>query len=276
MPDAEDARPQDEKPRGESVASPDEGEEDEEEAGWPSWLSWGLVIVAAVFGGYMLGYSGKGGGGAGDPGAQLELRRQIAMIDQEKKAMQERAERRIDHITKMICREMIYTGLFRDGLDEKLKALKGDIVKTLDQLGKGEGKPEDRLAKATGQLKEIEKGVDEIDRHYALQSKAVEKVGNLGLAEEAVEDMKKQLVYLYWARLGEVMAQVRAGDKSKASEAKMVAVRLMSFDPNYTEPVGKAFPELVQGASAPQTPGAQPKTGKAPAPRTQPKPGKGP
>jgi len=238
MADTDEPRPQE----TEAQTDSDEEEEESEEGGLPSWVSWGLVVVAAVFGGYLLGYQGKGPASSGEGAKQLLNTQQVAMMKQEHQRAIERAKRATEEYMRAFCREMIRTGLFRDGLDKGLASLKDDIGKVQEDLGKAGAKPEDRLAKATDQLKKVDEKLGRIAKFYSRQSLAVEKVGRIGT-------MEGHFAYFYLIRIRDLMAKVKQGDQKALAEARTCRRNIGQLDSTLAANLDKSFPELAPKAT---------------------------
>lgn len=251
------------KPEQAAEETPDVYEESEE-GGWPSWLSWGLVIVAAVFGGFLLGSQGKGPAGGQSNLDKIAISQQIALLKMQHKQALQRADQVLQSYMMAFSREMIRVGLFRDGLDDELKGVKGDLDKTIEQLGKTAAKPEERLTKATGELKQIDKKLGTIAQRYSKHSQASEKVGKLGTADQAIKKMDTHLAYFYLVRINELLPEAQAGDKSALREARGCRARLGPLDPKLAQEMDTKFPLLT-----PQRPDTAATTAPATAPSTK-------
>ncbi len=238
MADTDEPKPQE----TEGQTDSDEEEEESEEGGLPSWVSWGLVVVAAVFGGYLLGYQGRSPTAPSDGAKQLLNTQQIAMMKQEHERAIERAKRTTDEYMRAFCREMIRTGLFRDGLDKALAALKDDVGKVLAELGKSGAKPEDRIAKATDQLKKADEKLGKIAKFYSRQTLAAEKVGRIGT-------MEGHFAYFYLVRIRDLMAKAKQGDQKALAEARSCRRNIGQLDPVLAANLDKSFPELAPRAT---------------------------
>ncbi len=254
------------KPEAANQLPAESEEEEEEEAGWPSWLSWGLVIVAAVFGGYLLGAKTGGSGGSNDA-QQLEAARQVSMMKQEHKRALEQVERIMDQLTRSLCRELIMVGVFRDGLDERLTGLKDDLAKAIEQLGTDK-------AKSAEQLKKIDAELGKVAQKYSLQTAAVKKVGNIGTVDQNVKALSNHLVNLYVMRFNEYLTQHRRGDQGALAQARRCRDSIAQLNPKVGSDLTKQFPELGAAAAAtttkaPGTPKA-PGASEAPAPKAAP------
>ncbi len=272
MADTEEPRPE-EQDADQALGS---DEEDLEEGGWPSWLSWGLVIVAAVFGGFLLGRQGGGGsqgGGVGDA-EKLEVARQVAMMKQQQKIALERAQRSLEDYMRSFCREMIYVGLFRDGLGGELAKVKDDLGKAREQLGATKTKPEERLAKATDQLKQIDQKIGQLSERYDKQAMAQQKVRRVGTVGQTLQLFGRHICYFYLTRIAELMMRAQAGDQAALREAQTCRVGVGQLDPELAAQLDKRYPQLMARPGTPPTAPAAPRAPTAPAsaPSTKPAP----
>lgn len=238
-------------PRAEEAVEEKTDEEqldEEEEGAWPSWLSWGLVIAAAVFGGFLLGSQG-GGKSSGTGADSVAMKQQMALMRSELNRAKEQTSRRFDQYVHSFCREMIRTGLFRDGLDKRLSNVKDDLGKAVDELNKKEGKPEERIAKASEDLKTVQDHLDKIVTFYSRQTLAMDKVGKIGTLDH-------HIAYFYVVRLEDLMVKAKAGDQRALKEARSCRQNIAQMDPKLAADLLKKYPSLApqapsQAATAP-------------------------
>lgn len=228
-------------PRTEQAVEEKADAEEQEEGGWPSWLSWGLVIAAAVFGGFLLGSQGGSKGSAGASADSMAIKQQVALMREEMNRAKELATRRFDQYMHSFCREMIRIGLFRDGLDKRLSDLKDDLGKAVDELGKKEGKPEDRIAKAGEDLKKIQDHLAKVAAFYSRETLAMDKVGRIGT-------MDQHIAYFYLVRLEDLMVKAKAGDERALKEARSCRENIGQFDPKLASDLLKKYPSLAPPA----------------------------
>lgn len=215
-----------------------EEEEEEDEGGLPSWISWGLVVVAAVFGGFLIGQQSGKGSGAGGSAAQLANAREMAVIKQEAQRAMDRNKRAVEDYMRSFSREMILIGLFRDGLDGALGELEKDVAKVDESLAKTGGKPAE-------QLKQVKERLGKIKTFYDRQKFAIDKVGRIGAFDELLKVNNHHLAYFYLVRVHQLMAMVKTGDKRALREARKCRVNISQLDPKLGQDLDKAYPALV-------------------------------
>jgi hypothetical protein len=223
-------------------------EEEPEEGGWPAWLSWALVIAAAVFGGFLLG--AQGGGGSAGSAESLAVKQREALMRTEVNRLKEQNSRRFDQFVHSFCREMIRVGLFRDGLDKNLEEMTVELGKIAEQLGKKDVKPEDRAAKAGAELKKVQERFAKVAAVYSTQKMAMDKVGRIGSYDH-------HLAYFYLVRIEDLMADAKAGDERALKEARNCRERVAQIDPKLASDLVKKYPTL---ASQPGKPAQAPAT----------------
>lgn len=237
-----------------------ENEEEMEEGGWPSWLSWGLVVIAAVFGGFLLGHQGAGRSTELDKTKQYADARQIALMKAEQKRALNRAEQAVQQYMQSFTREMIRLGLFRDGLGERLGKVQEELEKITAQLGKADADPK----QAAQKLKTLQKSLEETVKIYDRQAAAMEKVGRIGNVDEALKSMNRKFAYLFFIRVQELLPKVQAGDKAATVEVKRLMAQIRRDDPELAQKLEQQSPQL-----APQQPTTQ-NVDKAPTPPATP------
>jgi hypothetical protein len=227
--------------------------EQEEESAWPSWLSWVLVIAAGVFGGYLLGAKGGGSQGAGVSQAMMErrLREQIDLLKAQQVMALEMGQRVNDDRMRAFYREVIRTGLFRDGLEEAFAELGGKLKSVSDLLSTpSTTKPEDRIGQAAARLKEIQSGLGQLAEKYGKHSEALKRVGEIGNTDQNILALSKQIAYLYYDRTKQLMREFSTETQDAMRQA---ALRQAGFcramtaqlDPKMAAELDKQFPQLA-------------------------------
>jgi len=237
-----------------------------EESAWPSWLSWVLVIAAGVFGGYLLGGSTKGTESADMKLAaeRRQFREMVDLLKAQHQVAMEMGQRASDQTLKSFCREMIYTGLFRDKLDYALAQLDDKLNKVIQKLGASTSKPQDLPPQTVADLKEISDGLKKIAEDYGKSAEAAKRIAEIGSTDQKFQAIQKQLAYLYYDRAKQLMKDAAAGNPDALRQASFCRAITGQLDPKIAAELDKQFPQLAaasQPASGPasQSPGgAQP------------------
>jgi hypothetical protein len=259
MADTEETKPQQEAQAESSV------DDASEESAWPGWLSWLLVIAAGVFGGYLWGARGTG---SADQTAIVRYQEAVkaANLQTEQVKTQFRTALEVnqyglDERMKSFCREMIFMGLFRDGLDEAMKDLTAKVGKTIELLGAAGIKPEDRLTQAGSQLKDLQAKLAQVSEDYGKHIKAVKRVGEIGTTDRRFHELTSLIARLYYDRTRQLMREVTAGNTQASRQAGTFFGIVSQLDPNMAAELGKQFPNLLAPSTAPST---APAAGSAP------------
>jgi hypothetical protein len=253
-------------PKGTQATPPDQ---ETEENAWPSWLSWVLVIAAGVFGGYLLGARGGDAAGSKSASQLLSERRaneQIrAQYEAQFKIALEMAQRANDERTRSFCREVLYTGLLRDGLEQALSDVNAKLAGTVQGLSAPTTtKPEDRLARATTELKQIQETLARVAGRYGQQNEAMKRVNEFGRTDQGIQSLGKQLAYLYYDHTRQLMREAAREREDPVRQAMIRQAGVLrtitgQLDPNMAAELGKQYPELAlpSPASAPSSPPQQ-------------------